>query len=238
MPSADGGAANTVGQGSQFDPTQQNSALQQLIQAIQGNTAGQAGQLQAGYNLSNDALQAQLALLQPYLSSQTGFINQDLANQLAGIGLSRTGLQQEQGYLGQQYGLQQQGFDQALQQAIFGAGQQTRGAQSSATARGAVNTSGYGQQLQDIQKQLGFTESTIGRERTGATDRYQYQLQQIQNQLQRLGLDESTAKTAAARALGQLGLGVAQQQQGLIGQVGQLQEGQAQSLLNLVPNLG
>jgi hypothetical protein len=77
------------------------------------------------------------------------------------LGLDRGALLQHQGLLGQRSALDQQLLELQLkglgltdEQARLAASQQQYAVNSSATARGAVNTAGHGQQLSDIATQL------------------------------------------------------------------------------------
>jgi hypothetical protein len=118
------------------------------------------------------------------------------------LGIDRGLLGQDQGILGQQQGLDKQLLEQQLKglglsedQSKAAAAQQRRGAASSATARGAVNTSGYGQQLTDIGQQLANQlaqygvqgeEMKIGAQQTGLG--HQQQANSLAAQLAGLGV--------------------------------------------------
>ncbi len=126
---------------------QQNQ--QSLLQAQQGfgNTEAQLG-------VERGALQRE----EKYLPEQ-----QALQSALLGLSGQDLGLQR------QQLGLRGQSLDITQQQEQQAADQALQGAQSSATARGAINTQGYGQQrgyinqnLQNQLAQLGLSRQGLG----------------------------------------------------------------------------
>lgn len=187
-----------------------------------------------GNNQMFDAAMGDQALAGAMANYQTGQANQQYGFDMRGLDLQRQGLGIEQGGLSrqlpllnqqwglqqQQYGLQQQGFDQAQQEAQQGAARQTRGENSTETARGAWGSVGHNQGLSDIQQQLQNSLSTIGRQRQSASlseqsaglshEEQVAKLQDSQKQLdlmgKRMGLSSDEISARLQSALNQIGL--------------------------------
>lgn len=156
--------------------------------------SGLAGQSQLGTILSQ-LYPFQLAEPMAQYGLDETLANQNYGNTLAALGIQRGGVQREQGALGQQQNLQNQlfglsGQDLGLSKSQLGLSRQRlglqgqslditeksekeaaeaawQGALSSATARGATNTSGFRTQLGNIQTSLGNQLAQLGLSRQG-----------------------------------------------------------------------
>jgi hypothetical protein len=183
-------------------------------QALQGIGTAQMGTLAAGG--MDQIQQAQIA---------AGLQQQQL-------GLQRGLIGQEQGIAGQQIGLDQQLLAQQLKglglsedQARAAAAQQQRGAASSATARGAVNTAGYGQQLSDIASQLA---NQLGQ--------YGIQGQELQIGAKQSALGHQQTANSLANQLAGLGVQGQQISTGLQAQEQNIASGTDESILQNAAN--
>jgi hypothetical protein len=218
------GQANQVGQPAQ--PTF-NNLWDMFKTSIIDPTNQQA-------NLTLNDLGMQQALLGANYTTQAGQLQQQLGFGLQGIGLDQAQLGIQQGALGRQqqltpelaqlqrqlFGVQEAGIGAETQQAQFSADQATRGENSSATARGAVNTSGHGQALSDIGTNLQFQLGNIGRqEQSLGVQKQQFELSESEREAQlgdqaksldiqskRLGLSKDQLTNQISNALTQLGL--------------------------------
>lgn len=197
--------------------------------------------------------QGQLGLNAAENQAETGYINTNLQNQLAQSGISgqqlgiqQTGVGQELGFAGEQYGLGQQS------RAITGQGlaaqlgysqyQQSRANQNalgSAAASGATNTVGTQRSLQDIAQQYAYEQGGIKRSQQQlgisgqqAAVSYQQQTDSLRRQAQSLalsakslGLSEQQMQNQATQALQQLGLSDVISAQDIWNGVAQAQQG-------------
>lgn len=169
--------------------------------------------------------------------------NQGYSNTVAGLDISRGAVNREQGYLPQEQGianqllglsgqdlgiarqrlgLQGQSLDLTEKSEKEAAQQAWQGQLSSATARGAMNTSGNRQSLQNIQTGLGNQLAQLGLQRQGNT----LSGQGLDISGQRLGLNQQ-----------QSDIGFALRQGGLNDQLARIGLGQSQAGQSLQNNL-
>jgi hypothetical protein len=210
---------------SQAGYQQQQDALQNQLATYGASTGYQQGlvgqDLQnqlAQYGLQGQGLQQQ----QAYQQGQYGLQQQGFGLQQQNIDYLKQLYPQEYAIQQQQFGLSEQGLSDQLKQAQVTYGQNVHGAQSDATARGSINSAGFGGPqgtLANLSQQLGYTERGIGRQQQG------------------LGLSEQQAKLAYGQQ--QFGLGQQQSQLGLSEQGAALTNTyQGQQIQNALKGLG
>jgi hypothetical protein len=134
--------------------------------------------------------------------------------------------------LPQQFGLQNQGFDLAQQQANYGAMTGMRDLNSSQTARGAFTSGGANAHRGDINQNLAFQTQGIGLQRQGAGLNFkenQAQQQDAQKQLdiqsKRLGISGQEIKSRLDNALAQLGISSQVSANQILREAGKVQQG-------------
>jgi hypothetical protein len=204
---------------------QQRDALQTQLREYRQSIPYQQGLVnqdlssQLGqYGLQQTGLQQQ----QAYQAGQYGLQQQGFGLQQQNIDYLKQLYPQEYAIQQQQFGLSEQGLTDQLKQAQYQYGQNVHGAQSDATARGSINTAGFGGAqgtLANLKEQEQYTERGIGRQQQG------------------LGLSEQQAKLAYGQQ--QFGLGQQQSQLGLSEQGAALTNTyQQQQMQNTLKGLG
>lgn len=198
----------------------------------------------ASYGMQQSALQQQLAAGMGQIGIQQGALGrqQALLPQEADLQKQLFGLNN------QGFGIQQQGLDLQTQIANSRADQQKRGAWSSATAAGATNTKGFGQQLTDIGTQLqqqlagiGLSEQqlNLSKQREGIQEKqydlsYSEQVAQLNDTAKRLGLESTDLKARINNALGQLGLSQSMSDVQIIQGINDIQNGRYTAIGNVL----
>lgn len=195
----------------------------------------------------------QLGLNEAEYQAQSGYIGQNLGNQLAQsgisgqqLGLQQQGVQSELGFAGQQYGLGQQsraiqgqGLAAQLSNSQYQQNRANQNALGSAAASGSTNTVGTQRSLQDIAQQYGYEQGGIGRSQRQlgisgqqAAVSYQQQTDSLRRSAQSLslsakslGLSEQQMHNQATQALQQLGLSTAISAQDIFQGVADAQQG-------------
>jgi hypothetical protein len=178
------------------------------------------------------------------LQQQNQFSLQNLGLDTQSLGIQQGALGRQQALLPQQYALQTQGFDLSQQGIQNSAAQQTRGLNSSQTARGAYTSIGANQGRQDIQTQLQQNLANLGLQRQGAA--LNFQEQQAQNadsekqldiQSKRLGISKDELSARLNNALAQLGISGQVSANQLLQGFSQAASGEFTPLNNILPDV-
>jgi len=188
-----------------FLNTYQQGVANPILQNIYGQIS----------DLGNQDIQQQMqAQLQGQnLQQESGFSLANLGLDVNQLGVQQGTLTRQEALLPQQYGLQTQGFDLSQQAAQYGAMQNMRNLNSSATASGAFTAAGTNASRGDINEQLQNTLANLGLQRQGAALNFEEskaQQQDAQKQLdiqsKRLGISGDEIKSRLDNALQQLGI--------------------------------
>lgn len=199
-------------------------------------TAAAAPQQQAIYNKLG-ADQTQIGLLGANQATQAGYLNQQLQNQLAGLGLQsqEQGIQQgalnrqkelvpqQQALTAQGYDITNQGYDAQRAEAQRQAQLSQQNLTGQAAAQGANNTVGFGRGLANISDSLNYSLGNLARsqqqtglQQAGTNLGNKEQLAALQDAQKHLdilqqttGLSKADIENRTQQALNQLGLSTA-----------------------------
>jgi hypothetical protein len=227
------------------------SLMDPSFQALLGAYGPQFAQAQAQGQQAIIPLYQQMQLLGPegalanqQAQQQAGFSEQQIGLNQQQLGIQQGALTREMQLLPQQYGLQQQGFGLSETEAQQGYQQQLRGLNSASTASGSFTSTGANQSRGDLYNNLTNSLQNIGLQRQGAALTFaeqQAQQQDSQKQLgiqaKQLGISEDEVKARLNNALQQTGLSSTLSADQILGQIGQIQQGELSPLSGLLSQI-